>query len=128
MEAIRQILPRQRGGDSSGLLGEDVLDSTFAAAPPPWLPHGHSSSLHLSTQGAARLCPCQACRANDIHEMDAPVIQDPAFQEMVTAPLLPSEEGQAENLLFSLSSVTQNLKKRAVSSISGSQDGADGSV
>ncbi len=56
---------------------------------------------------------------------------------MVTAPLLPPEEGQVENLLFPFCSVPplalrpvvpKTSKKRAVSFFSGSQEGEDGST
>ncbi len=49
-----------------------------------------------------------------------------ALREMVNAPLPPPEEGRSENLLFLYStplSGTQNLDKRAISSISGSPGG-----
>ncbi len=52
-----------------------------------------------------------------------------ALREMVNAPLPPPEEGRAENLLFPFAtglSGTQNLDKRAVSSISGSPEGTGG--
>ncbi len=51
-------------------------------------------------------------------------MEETARREMVTTPLSPSEEGRVENLLFCFCS--QNINKRAVSSISGSQEEESG--
>ncbi len=45
--------------------------------------------------------------------MGDPEPLDPALQEMVTAPLLPSEEGRVENLLFTFCSVPPKTSKKS---------------
>ncbi len=68
-------------------------------------------------------------------EMGDPEMEGTARREMVTAPLPPPEEGRVENPLFRLvfvpplaqtASGTQNFNKRAVSSVSGSQEEESG--
>ncbi len=67
-------------------------------------------------------------------ETGNPEMEGTARWEMVTAPLPPLEEGRVENLLFRFvcstagpaASGTQNFNKRAVSSVSGSQEEESG--
>ncbi len=65
-------------------------------------------------------------------ETGDPEMEETAHREMVTAPLPPPEEGRVENLLFRfvfvppLAAGTQNINKRAVSSISASQEEESG--
>ncbi len=54
--------------------------------------------------------------------MGDPEMEETAHQEMVTAPLPPPEEGRVDNLLFSFVFVHQNFNRRAVSSVSRSQE------
>ncbi len=106
--------------------------------PPPPLQLGHNSSLHYGRSvelaaGDRRSPPTPlpspwSARAGGVPETGDPELLDPALQEMVTASLLPPEEGRVENLLFPFCSGTQNFNKRAVSFSSGSQEGEDGSV
>ncbi len=65
--------------------------------------------------------------------MGDPEMEGTARREMVTAPLPPPEEGRVENPLFCFCSAagpaasgTQNFNKRAVSSVSGSQEEESG--
>ncbi len=67
--------------------------------------------------------------------MGDPEMEGTARREMVTAPLPPPEEGRVENPLFQFcfcsaagpaASGTQNFNKRAVSSVSGSQEEESG--
>ncbi len=63
-------------------------------------------------------------------ETGDPEMEGTARREMVTAPLPPPEEGRVENPLFHFVFVppklTQNFNKRAVSSVSGSQEEESG--
>ncbi len=115
--------------------------------PPPPLQLGLSSSLTTATawswpqeSGAARLCPCQnlrSARPSGGPETGDPESLDPALQEVVTR-TTPSPGGGPGGESFvpflfcsatgSPASGTQNLKKRAVSFFSGSQEGEDGSA
>ncbi len=54
-------------------------------------------------------------------EMGDSEMEETARREMVSLPLPPPEEGRMENLLFAASG-TQNISKRAVFSVSGSQE------
>ncbi len=114
--------------------------------PPPPLQLGLSSSLHYghSVELAAgkRRSPSlplpnlRSARASGGPETGDPESLDPALQEMVTAPLLPPEEGRVENLLFPFylfrhwlsSQWYPKFKKRAVSFSPGPQEGEDGSA
>ncbi len=58
-------------------------------------------------------------------ETGNPEVEGTALREMVTAPLPPPEEGRVENLLFPFLFWYTNHQKRAVSTISGFQEGAD---
>ncbi len=83
--------------------------------PPPPLQLGHNSSLHYGRSvelaaGDRRSPPPPlpspwSARAGGVPETGDPEPLDPALQEMVTAPLLPPEEGRVENLLFPFCSV-----------------------
>ncbi len=55
-------------------------------------------------------------------ETGDPEMEETARWEMVSAPLPPPKEGQMENLLFVCSAVTQDISKRVVSLVSGSQE------
>ncbi len=83
--------------------------------PPPPLQLSHNSSLHYGRSvelaaGDRRSPPPPlpspwSARAGGVPETGDPEPLDPALQEMVTAPLLPPEEGRVENLLFPFCSV-----------------------
>ncbi len=114
-EAIRHILPRR---------------AAAASTPPP------RSSLQQSSavEPAAGQEP-RPSRPPPSGGASSPETDDPGMgvSALVNAPLPPPEEGRAENLLFLFFlpgnltvSGTQNLDKRAVSSISGSPQGTGG--
>ncbi len=69
--------------------------------------HLHSSSAIAAafTMAAAWSWPHESCAPRCGAETGGPEPLDPALQDMVTAPLLPPEEGQVENLLFLFCSV-----------------------
>ncbi len=88
-------------------------------------PSAPSCGLHLrSSSASAAAFTTATARASGVPETGDPESLDPALQEMVTAPLLPPEEGRVENLLFPFCSVPplalqpvvpKTSKKRAVS-------------
>ncbi len=76
-----------------------------------------------------------ACASARGPETADPEMEKTAHREMVTAPLLPAEEGRAENILFHFffcsaagpaASGTQNINKRAASSVSWSREEESG--
>ncbi len=108
-------LPRSRSSLPPGSVVEPVADRTPSPSRPP---------PNLAVSAGARG-----------PETGDPEMEETAQWEMVTAPLPPPEEGRVENLLFRFVSVpplaqqpagTQNINKRAVSSISGSQEEESG--
>ncbi len=118
-EAFRHILPRRSAAVSTPPPGcsPSVCSSPRAPSclPPPPLQLGHNSSLHYGRSvelaaGDRRSPPPPlpspwSARAGGVPETGDPEPLDPALQEMVTAPLLPPEEGRVENLLFPFCSV-----------------------
>ncbi len=114
--AVRCCLPPHRRLQPLRLL---VAEGALLLPPPP-LQLGHNSSLHYgrSVELAAgdRCSPPPplpspwSARAGGVPETGDPEPLDPALQEMVTAPLLPPEEGRVENLLFHFCSVPTNLQ------------------
>ncbi len=104
-ETFRHILPRWSAA---------VSTPPPAAAPPSARRRGRPPAASTSAPARPQQQPSQrpqrgAARRKAAQPASAPAkrvkCQDPALQEMVTAPLLPPEEGWVENLLFPFCSV-----------------------
>ncbi len=117
-EAFRHILPRRSAAVStppSAAAPPSARRQGTLLLPPPPPQLGHNSSLQygrsMELAAGDRWSPPLplpspwSARAGGVPETGDPEPLDPALQEMVTAPLLPPEEGRVENLLFPFCSV-----------------------
>ncbi len=148
-EAFRHILPRRSAAVSTPPPAAAPPSARRRTRPPaastsaPARPQQQPSQRHSVELAAGKrrspslpLPNLRSARPSGGPETGDPESLDPALQEVVTAPLLPPEEGRVENLLFPFilfrhwlsSQWYPNLKKRAVSFFSGSQEGEDGSA
>ncbi len=108
------------------------LSLLVAVGAPLWPPPPRQQPSTVRRRGAGHRQDAQSASASARGpETGDPKMEGTARREMVTTPLPPPEEGRVENPLFRLFLFhrwprTQNFNKRAVSSVSGSQEEESG--